>query len=148
MVERGGWRARGRPLVVGAANGPALVLAEPLSLWGGLDMETGRIIDRRHPQCGQSVVGRVLVMPAGRGSSSSSSVLAEAIRNEKGPAAVVMGRADEIVAVGALVSQLLYGRACPVLVLPSSDYERIRTGDHLDLAESGWITVGRAGALT
>lgn len=66
---------KSRILVEGIGHGRALVLAEPLSLWGGLDSQTGEIIDRRHPQCGKTVTGRALVMTAGRGSSSASSIL-------------------------------------------------------------------------
>ena len=66
-------------LLTGDAAGEALVLAEPLSFWGGVDPVTGTVIDARHPQRGECVAGRVLVMPAGRGSSSSSSVLAETL---------------------------------------------------------------------
>ena len=75
----------GRVLVPGEANGPALVLDEPLSFWGGLDPETGTIVEVSHPQRGRSVAGRILVMPSGRGSSSSATVLAEAIRGAPAP---------------------------------------------------------------
>jgi predicted aconitase with swiveling domain len=53
-------------MVAGEASGEVLRLDEPLSFWGGLDPTTGRIIDRRHPQVGESVADRVLVMPSGR----------------------------------------------------------------------------------
>jgi hypothetical protein len=60
----------GRFYAVGEAEGPALVLGEPLSFWGGIEAATGRIIDRSHPDLGKCVAGRILVMPSGRGSSS------------------------------------------------------------------------------
>ena len=66
-------------------------LDEPLSFWGGLDPETGTIVEVSHPQRGRSVAGRILVMPSGRGSSSSATVLAEAIRRGTGPAGIVLG---------------------------------------------------------
>ncbi|HXF36026.1 MAG TPA: DUF126 domain-containing protein [Actinomycetota bacterium] len=110
----------GRTLVAGRAVGPALVLAEPLSLWGGLDPATGRVIDARHPQLGARVTGRVLVMPTGRGSSSSSSVLAEAIRAGTAPAAIVLGEPDAILVLGAVVARELYGRTCPVVAVDAS----------------------------
>ena len=47
--------AEARTLVAGTAEGPALVLDEPLSLWGGLDPVTGEIVDVRHPQRGANV---------------------------------------------------------------------------------------------
>ena len=70
----------GRTLFAGSASGPVVRLDEPLSLWGGMDPATGTVIDRRHPQSGEDLAGRVVLMPSGRGSSSSSSVLAEAVR--------------------------------------------------------------------
>jgi predicted aconitase with swiveling domain len=116
----------GRTLVAGTAEGPALVLDEPLSLWGGLDPGTGEIVDVRHPQRGENVTGRVLVMPSGRGSSSSSSVLAEAIRAGTAPAAIVLGEADPILPLGAIVARELYGKVVPIVVVTN---ETIRSGE-------------------
>ncbi|HEX6989949.1 MAG TPA: DUF126 domain-containing protein [Bacillota bacterium] len=97
-------------------------LDEPLSFWGGLDPATGRIIDRRHPQHGLVVTGRVLLMPGGRGSSSSSTVLAEAIRLGTGPAAILLTERDAIIALGAMVAGELYGRVCPVVWISPSTW--------------------------
>lgn len=108
---------RGRTLVAGRARGEALVLDEPLSFWGGLDPATGRVIDVHHPQLGAVVTGRVLVMPSGRGSSSSSSVLAEAIRAGTAPVAIVLAEPDPIVALGAIVARELYRVRVPVVVV-------------------------------
>jgi predicted aconitase with swiveling domain len=102
--------------VAGEATGDVLVLDEPLSFWGGIDPGSGEIIDVHHPQRGANVAGRVLVMPGGRGSSSSSSVLAEAIRAGTAPAAIVLREPDPIVALGAIVASELYGAAIPVVV--------------------------------
>ncbi|MGH9053186.1 MAG: aconitase X swivel domain-containing protein [Acidimicrobiia bacterium] len=117
----------GRPVTEGRPT--AVVLDEPLSLWGGFDPATGRIIDRRHPQAGTELAGHVVVMPSGRGSSSSSSVLAEAIRAGTAPAAFLLLEPDEILSLGALVAEELYGRTCPVVVLEAEAYRSIRTGD-------------------
>jgi predicted aconitase with swiveling domain len=118
-----------RTLAPGEARGEALVLDDPLSFWGGVDALTGRIIDSRHPQRGAVVAGRVLVLPSGRGSSSSSSVLAECVRADTSPAAIVLFEADPIIALGAIVAAELYGAAPPVVVLPGKAYGLIRTGD-------------------
>jgi predicted aconitase with swiveling domain len=69
----------------GNASGEALVLTEPLSFWGGVD-DLGTISDVHHPQLGVNVSGQVVFLPSGRGSSSSSSSLAELIRAGVGPA--------------------------------------------------------------
>jgi len=123
-----------RVLVAGDVSGAALVLDEPLSFWGGLDPKSGLIIGR-HPQAGESVAGKILVMPGGRGSSSSSSVLAEALRAGKGPAGIVMRTADEIVALGALVASELYGTVCAVVVAEVSDHPGIQSGMDLTIRD-------------
>lgn len=106
----------GRSLVGGEARGEIIVLDEPLSFWGGYEPATGRIIDPSHPQHGMSLTGRIVVMAHGRGSSSSASVLAEALRLGTGPAGLVLERPDQILVTGSLVAGLLYGVVCPVAV--------------------------------
>ena len=113
------------------------MLDEPLSFWGGVDPATGQIVDRRHPQCGERVTGRVLVMPSGRGSSSSSTVLVESVRAGTAPAAILLRRSDEILVLGALVAEELYGRTIPVAVLPDGPYRALRTGDQIELRSDG-----------
>ena len=120
-----------RSLVDGEAEGPALVLTRPLSFWGGIDSESGRIIDRTHPRFGTHVTGSILVMPAGRGSSSSSAVLAECMRRGTAPAGIVLAEPDPILVVGALVAEALYGKTCPIVVCP---IETIRPGTAIRLA--------------
>ena len=115
-----------RTVVAGTAEGRALVLDEPLSFWSGIDPATGDIVDARHPQYGANVAGRILVMPSGRGSSSSSSVLAEAIRAGTAPAAIILGEADPILALGAIVARELFGTTIPVVVTAGS---ALRTDD-------------------
>lgn len=126
-----------RVLLGGTGAGAALVLDEPLSMWGGLDPISGRIIDRRHPQVGEVVTGRILVMPSGRGSSSAASVIAEAIRLGTAPAAIVLLHPDDIILVGAVVAEELYGLTCPVVVIDRVRFDTIATGDHLTVSADG-----------
>ena len=109
-----------RILHPGMAAGLAIRLTEPLSFWGGVD-DDGRLVDAHHPQCGAVLTGRVLLMESGRGSSSSSSVLAERIRTRTAPAAVILSRPDQIIPLGALIAHELYGLALPVVVAPYDD---------------------------
>ena len=124
-----------RSYAAGTAEGPALVLAGPLSFWGGVDPTTGRVIDRSHPDLGACITGTILVMPGGRGSSSSSSVLAESVRCGTGPAGIVLANPDPILTVGALVAESLYGIRCPIVVGP---IDEIRTGVTIRI-EDGWM---------
>ena len=128
-------------LVAGQAEGPALVLGEPLSFWGGLDPATGGVIDRRHPQHGIVVTGQVLVMPSGRGSSSSSAVLAEAVRLGTGPAAILLSHPDAIIAIGAMVAAELYGSVMPVLAVDAARLATLRTGNHIAIDANGKVSV-------
>jgi predicted aconitase with swiveling domain len=133
---------KGRVLAPGAASGTALRLDEPLSLWGGLDPASGDIIDPHHPRLGTSLAGRVVVMRAARGSSSSSSVLAEAVRSGHAPAALLLGEPDLILAVGSVVAAELYHRRVPVVVLEPGDLAGIGEGDHVAVTDDGGVRVG------
>jgi hypothetical protein len=133
-----------QPLVSGSAKGTAAVLTEPLSLWGGLDPDTGIVIDAHHPQLGSVIARSVLVMPFGRGSSSSASTLLEAVRLRTHPIAIVMAEADEILVLGAIVAKALYGITVPVIVLPRSAYDLIRTRDKVEIADDRFA-ISRAG---
>ena len=92
----------GRVLVPGEAVGPLLRLRAPISFWGGVDPRTGRVADPRHPDHGRSLAGTVLVVPSAVGSSSSSAIMLELMRNGVAPAAVLMGKADAILALGEI----------------------------------------------
>ena len=142
MTTSSGRSYSGRALADGAGRAPALVLDDPLSYWGGVDPATGTVIDAHHPQVGAVLAGRVVVMPGGRGSSSSSSVVAESIRARTAPCATLLLGADGIIALGALVAAELYGRRHPVVVLERDAYAAIATGDVVDVsAHDGHATV-------
>jgi len=134
-------KLKGRVLVAGSGSGKALVAATPLSLWGGLDPATGMIPDRRHELCGQCMTGRVFVLPYGKGSSTASAILAESIRNETAPAAIIMMRTDPIIALGSIVADELFGRTVPVVVLPQEQYETIAENDHVTVESDGTVLV-------
>jgi predicted aconitase with swiveling domain len=122
------------------ASGPVLALREPLSLWGGVDAATGLIVEPRHPDVGRSVAGHILAMPAVRGSSSSSSILAELLRLGIGPLAIVLGESDEILVVGALAAAELYEASCPVVLLAPEPYAAAARLATMSIAADGTIT--------
>jgi len=115
----------GRTLTTGTASGPVRKLDVPLSFWGGVDLRDGTIIDRTHPDCGAPIAGHVLVMPGARGSSSSSSALAELARAGIAPAAIVMLQHDPILVIGSLVADELYGVEIPIVAIDAADWDRI-----------------------
>jgi len=87
------------------------------------------------------VTGRVLVMPYSRGSSTTSTVLLEAIRAGTAPAAIVASCADPVLALGSIVGGELYHRRVPVVALEESDYRSLRTGHRVAVRSDGMVEV-------
>ena len=131
----------GKPIVAGSAEGAALVSREPISFWGGVCPRTGEIIDRRHELSGAIVTGRVFVFPQGRGSSTSSATLMESIAAGVAPAAIINLKVDPILALGSIVSDELYHKAVPIVVLKEKDFFSISQNDHLTIEPDGTVTV-------
>jgi predicted aconitase with swiveling domain len=127
----------GRTLARGVATGEVVVLEEPLSFWGGVDAREGIVVSEHHPQFGILLRERVLVMPSGRGSSSSSSVLAEAIRLGTAPAGILLREVDPIIVLGAVVAQELYGVELPVVALDEEDHRSLSQGDVVSVDATG-----------
>lgn len=123
-----------RPLARGSGRGELVVLDEPLSFWGGFDASAGTISDPRHPQSGTHLADKVLALPSGRGSSSSSAVLAEAIRAGSSPVAIVLLERDMIIALGSIVADELYGRCCPVVQVGPADFATLASGNITEVA--------------
>lgn len=128
-----------KPVVAGSAKGEALVSQEPLSLWGGYDQKTGEIIDRRHPLSGQVAAGRVLVLPYSRGSSTTTAVLLEALRAGVAPAAILTTGEDAFFALAGIVAEEMYGSGIPILALDRAAFERLETGQWIEIDADGTI---------
>jgi len=96
----------GRAIRKGKASGVALVSPEPIGLLGGVDPDTGQIIERGHALQGECVSARVLVFPAGKGSTVGSYTLLRLVRSGKAPAAIVNAESEPIVAIGAVLADI------------------------------------------
>ncbi|HBP2526874.1 TPA: DUF521 domain-containing protein, partial [Pseudomonas aeruginosa] len=106
-----------RTLVAGSASGELLYAPTGLSFWGGVDPRSAEVIDRHHPLSGRHLHGRLLAIPGGRGSCTGSSVLLELILGGRAPAAILLREPDEILALGAIVAEELFGRSLPIACL-------------------------------
>ena len=73
-----------------------VVCNEGLSFWGGVDPDTGVIIDNHHPNCGEELSGKIVLMPTSRGSCSGSGVLLQLAQNGKAPAAIIFRESEDI----------------------------------------------------
>ena len=126
-----------RVLVPGSGAGPVLRLTADLSFWGAVDPASGRIIDQRHPQHGESLAGRVVVLGRSVGSSSGSAVLLELLRLGCGPAAIILGEADQILTLGAVVAVEMGYASLPVLLVEASELAGL----------AGWARIDEAGEI-
>ncbi|MFB0545885.1 MAG: DUF126 domain-containing protein [Anaerolineae bacterium] len=114
-------KLKGRAIKAGKAWGPALVSPEPIGFLGGVDPETGLIVERGHPLEGEAVAGRILVFPTGKGSTVGSYVLYRLARNGLAPAGIINARSEAIVAVGAIIAG--------IPMVDGIDIGRIRNGE-------------------
>ncbi|MCB2100316.1 MAG: DUF126 domain-containing protein [Rhodobacterales bacterium] len=129
---------RAQVLVAGTGEGPVMRLGAPLSFWGGVDAQTGRIVLAGHPDEGASVAGAVLVLPGVVGSSSSTSVLLELIHAGRAPAALVLPGPDAILTLAVVIAREMCWDAPPVLCLAADALPR---GARVRVAEDGTVSV-------
>ena len=112
---------KGRPIVPGLGRGRALVSMKPISFLGGVDPNSGLIIERDHDLKGKSVKGRILCFPYGHGSTVGSYVLYSLTKKGFGPKAIVNQTADPVVVVGAIIAN--------IPMIDHVDIQNITTGD-------------------
>jgi uncharacterized protein len=97
---------RGRIIYKGKAEGEALVTSMPISFYGGVDPNTGVVTEKGHELQGQSIKGKILVFPQGKGSTVGSYTLYRLKKNGAAPAAMINKETETIVAVGAIISEI------------------------------------------
>ncbi|MBJ2149394.1 DUF521 domain-containing protein [Paracoccus sp. IB05] len=114
-----------RFILEGRAKGRVLASDEPLSFWGGVDPATSKVIDAHHPLHGETLAGRVLVMPGTRGSCTGSGVLLDMALNGLAPAALVFREAEDVVTLGAMIAAEMFGVALPVLRLERAAFDTV-----------------------
>ena len=116
---------KGRIIYRGKAEGEALVTTQPISFYGGVDPDTGTVIEKGHELQGVSVKGKILVFPQGKGSTVGSYTLYRLKKNGVAPAGMVNRECETIVAVGAIISEI----PC----VDKIDISKIKTGDKVRL---------------
>ncbi len=126
---------KGRVTSKGIAQGEVLSTSEPISFLGGVDSESGTVVERGHELEGESLAGKVLVFPKGKGSTVGSYVIYGLKKKGKAPAAIVNLEAEEIVATGAIISSI------PMLdAISEADFKSLKSGKRVLVnAEEGYI---------
>jgi uncharacterized protein len=125
---------QGRKIHPGQAQGEALVTRQGISFFGGVDPESGRVVERGHELEGQSIAGKVLVFPTGKGSTVGSYTLYRLKANGKAPLAIINAECETITAVGCIIAEI----PC----LDQIPLERLKSGQKLLVdAETGTVEV-------
>jgi hypothetical protein len=114
-------KIEGRVIKNGQARGVALVSAQAIGFFGGVDPETGVVIEPGHELEGQPISGRILVFPQGKGSTVGSYTLYRLSRNGLAPSGIINSQSEAIVAVGAIIAD--------VPMVDHIDISQIQTGD-------------------
>jgi len=123
---------KGRIIYRGKAEAEALVTSQPISFYGGVDPNTGTIIEKGHELQGQSVKGKILVFPQGKGSTVGSYTLYRLKKNGVAPAGMINRECETIIAVGAIISEI----PC----IDKVDISQIKTGNKVRV-ENETVTI-------
>jgi predicted aconitase with swiveling domain len=127
---------KGRAISSGRSKGTALVSAKPLSFLGGVDYDTGVVIEQDHDLKGKPIKDTVLCFPSGHGSTVGSYVLYSLVKKGLGPKAIVNQVADIVVVVGAILAD--------IPMVDKIDTQKIRTGDTVEVdGYKGTVEVAR-----
>jgi hypothetical protein len=127
-------KLQGRKIYQGVAEGVALVTSLGISFFGGVDPDTGIVVEKGHQLEGQTIGGKVLVFPTGKGSTVGSYTLYRLKMNGQAPAAIVNAQCETITAVGCIIAEIPCVDQIPI--------EQIKTGARISLdGEQGTIEV-------
>ena len=130
---------QGRTIYAGKATAEALVTSQGISFFGGVDPDSGVIVERGHELEGQSIAGKVLVFPAGKGSTVGSYTLYRLKHNGMAPAAIINAKCETITAVGCIIAEipcvdLVDINALQTGVQVTVDGEQIRVAEQVEIA--------------
>lgn len=124
-----------RKISRGKATGEVILAQDPLSFLGGVNPEKGTIIDSGHDLYGKNISGKILIIPAGKGSTVGSYVIFQMTKNKTAPLAIISLKAEPIIATGAIMAGI------PMVDQPDADILNIlKEGDFVEVdADSGII---------
>jgi hypothetical protein len=83
---------------------------------------------------GESVKGKVLFYPFGKGSTTASSWFLETVRLGNGPAAIATESVDLSAVIGSVMARVIYGKEIPVMAgIALAAAADLKSGDAVSL---------------
>jgi predicted aconitase with swiveling domain len=126
-------KIKGRAIFKGRAIGRLMVLDEAFSFLGGVDPRTG-LFTVASGREGESIDGRILVFPHGKGSTVGSYTMMDLKKNGHLPAAIINSEAETIVATGAVMAEVPMIDSIDISILREGD-RAVIVGDSLDMMD-------------
>ena len=130
------FRTNAEIIVKTNVKGEIFECKEGLSFWGGVDPNTGCIIDVHHPNHGNFLSKKFILMPTSRGSCSGSGVLLQLAQNGLAPAALIFHETEEILTLGAIVAEQLFDKKVAILRIPRDIYSALAMADKAEIFEN------------
>jgi predicted aconitase with swiveling domain len=118
---------QGRCIFPGKIQGEALVTDQAISFFGGIDPETGIVVERGHTLEGLCITNKVLVFPTGKGSTVGSYTLYRLKLNGHAPLAILNSVCETITAVGCIIAEIPCVDQLPI--------QKIQTGSLVQVLE-------------
>ncbi|MDR0797825.1 MAG: DUF126 domain-containing protein [Nitrososphaerota archaeon] len=116
---------KGRIIYKGTVEGEALTTSMPISFYGGVDPNTGIVLEKGHELEGMSIKDKILVFPQGKGSTVGSYTLYRMKKNNTAPLGMINKETETIVAVGAIISEIPF--------IDKVDITKIKTGNKVTI---------------
>lgn len=121
-------------VITGEVEGELIVSRQPFSYFGGFDFVTGQIVDPKSDIYGMIVKDKIFAYPRGKGSSSTAGVILEALRRGTAPKAIINVECEKILAVGAIVAEVIFGWNLPLVCLADAEFQRLSTGRYIRIS--------------
>jgi len=122
---------KGRSINGGQAEGKAIVWKNAFSFLGEVDPQTGDFVEG-HELSGNSIAGRILVFPTGRGSTAGPIIAWRLMKVGKGPKAMICQEAEPVIALDAItagVPMVDRFNEDPLEVMKTGDWVKVNATD-------------------
>lgn len=120
-------------VIEGEAEGELVVSRQTFSFFGGFDFNKGEVVDPKSDIYGANLHGKIFAYPRGKGSSSTAGVILEALRQGTAPLAIINVESEKILAVGAIVAQVMFGWNIPIISITDEDFQKLSSGRYVKI---------------
>lgn len=122
-------------VIEGDAEGELVVSRQTFSFFGGFDFNKGEVVDPKSDIFGADLKGKIFAYPRGKGSSSTAGVILEALRQGTAPVAIINVESEKILAVGAIVAQVMFDWNIPIVSISAEEFQKLTSGNYVKITK-------------